>query len=65
MKTLFCIFDPNFKIVVSDYFERKTDLLREYDCEPWERVVELNEADMITEEQKKQFSRLWDSRAKR
>lgn len=65
MKALFFIIDIASGMILTDIYQTKGGLLRDYNVEPGERIVELNYEDMITDEQKKQFSRLWDGRVKR
>ena len=65
MKALFFIVDIASNVILTDAYQTKGGLLRDYNVESGERIVELNYDDMVTDEQKKQFSRLWDGRVKR
>ena len=65
MKALFFIVDIASGVIVTDAYQTKGGLLRNYKVESGEKIVELNFADMITQEQKKTFNRLWADRVKR
>lgn len=65
MKRLFFIIDIASGIIVTDAYQTKGGLLRDYAVEQGERVVELNYEDMETEKQKTEFNRLWENRVRR
>lgn len=65
MKRLFFIIDIESGIIVTDAYQTKGGLLRDYEVEAGERIVELNYEDMETEEQKTEFNRLWEMRVRR
>lgn len=65
MKRLFFIVDIASSTIVTDAYQTKGGLLRDYAVDPGERVVELNYDDMETERQKTEFNRLWEMRVKR
>ena len=65
MKRLFFIIDIASGCILTDAYQTKGGLLRDYAVEAGERVVEVNYDDMETKEQKTQFNRLWEMRVKR
>lgn len=65
MKALFFIVDIASGIIVTDAYQTKGGLLRDYKVESGEKIVELNFADMITERQQEEFNWLWAGRIKR
>ncbi len=65
MKRLFFIVDIASGCILTDPYQTKGGLLRDYAVEAGERIVELNYDDMETKEQKTQFNRLWEMRVKR
>lgn len=65
MKRLFFIVDIASGFILTDAYQTKGGLLRDYPVEAGERVVELNYDDMETKEQKTKFNRLWGMRVKR
>lgn len=65
MKRLFFIIDIASGVIVTDVYQTKGGLLRDYAVGPGERIVELNFEDMATDRQKLEFNRLWETRVKR
>lgn len=65
MKSLFFIVDIASNIIITDAYQTKGGLLRDYTVDPGERIIELNYEDMGTEKQKAQFNRLWEMRVRR
>ena len=65
MKRLFFIVDIASGCILTDAYQTKGGLLRDYAVEAGERVVELNYDDMETERQKIEFNRLWEMSVKR
>lgn len=65
MKRLFFIIDIASGVIVTDVYQTKGGLLRDYAVDPGERIVELNFEDMATDRQKLEFNRLWETRVKR
>jgi len=65
MKRLFFIIDIASDCIVTDAYQTKGGLLRDYAVDPGERIVELNYEGMATDRQKLEFNRLWEMRVKR
>ena len=65
MKRLFFIIDIASGVIVTDVYQTKVGLIRDYAVDPGERIVELNFEDMATDRQKLEFNRLWETRVKR
>ena len=65
MKRLFFIVDVVSGIILTDAYQTKGGLLRDYAVEAGERIVEINYDDMETERQKTEFNRLWGMRVRR
>ena len=65
MKSLFFIVNKASAIILTNPYQTKNGLLADFDCEPWEEVIELCSEDMRTEDQRDQFNELWLQRVKK